>query len=102
MPHNREELFDLMEEAAGTGPIGVVINRILDALVASKLAVVPTEANDNPQIVQAGLAEYRHAGPYRTLYNVMVDAGNVLKRRHTRRQSKCCSQWYSLFSPPFT
>ena len=46
---------------------------------AAGLAVVPKEANDNRKIVEAGQEEYRHKLPYRTLYNVMVHVGNLLK-----------------------
>ena len=71
----RAELFDLMEGAAGAGPIGVVINRMIDAMDAAGLAVVlavPTKE------MEAAAKDYK--GSFHKWIH-MVRAGNLLKEK---------------------
>lgn len=82
MASNREELFDLMNEAAGTGPIGVVINRMLDALVDNKLAVVPEEATEEMLNAYRNLPRDPELTAWSQTYvrlNAAIPAGNLLK-----------------------
>ena len=73
----RAELFDLMEGAAGAGPIGVVINRMIDAIAAAGLAVVPKEATG------AMIDAYYYANPGKLVRHLekAIATGNLLKEK---------------------
>lgn len=82
VPNNREELFDLMMNAADTGEIGVVVNRILDALNTAELVVVPVKATEEMVKAMCGMNdpfwEQEFKDRQRAKCNMAIAAGNLL------------------------